>query len=87
MGIAAKLGNKAKVAIKRLGKKMLVAIKFLTIFAAGAVAPAFLIPLFLEDNHSKNKATAKSLSKLGVCRKSHPEIHRNFFNFSELFSC
>ena len=22
-----------------------------------------------------------------VCRKSHPEIHRNFFNFSELFSC
>jgi hypothetical protein len=44
---------------------MLVAIKFLTIFAAGAVAPAFLIPLFLEDNHSKNKATAKRLSKLG----------------------
>ncbi len=33
---------------------------------AGAVAPAFLIPLFLQDtNHSKNKATAKRLSKLG----------------------
>ena len=65
--IAAKLGNKAKVAIKRLGKKMLVAMKFLTTFTFLAIALPFLLLEFLIDtvDHSKNKNTAKRLSKLG----------------------
>lgn len=65
--VAAKIGNKAKVVIKRLGKKMLVAMKFLTMFTLISITVPFLALPFLIDtiHHSKNKDIANRLSKLG----------------------